>query len=438
MARLATYARAVCVLALLVSCGDKDAATPSEATNTPTPTARSNAPSPAAGGDSHVEGDSHDEEAHREEAKSGREAQHAEGEDEHGHGEEAGALRLSEAELKSAGIRVGEAKVQAVADQISVPATVQADQSRIAHVAPKVSGRILRVHVRLGDSVQRGQVLATIESMEVGEAQAAYVDARAQLDLAQSSFERARQLFEEQIIAQKDWLQAQADLQKARAAERAAASRLRLLGVGRPTGQGDPSSVYTLVAPFGGTVTEVDNAVQGELAKPEEGLFTVADLSQVWVQASLPESDLARVRVGAPAAIEVAAYPDERFEGRVAYVSSGLDKETRTVQARIEVPNPKGRLKMEMFATAHIEAAAGEEQALILPREAVVLMDGKPAVFVRENGGFEARGVELGQPLATGTVVRSGVRPGEQVVLGGAYALKARMLKSQMGEGHAH
>jgi len=438
MLRLATYALAVCVLALLVSCGDKDSVTSSEATNTPTTTAGSNAPSPAAGGDSHVEDDSHDEEGHRDEDKSGGEPQHTEGEDEHGHGEEGEALKLSDAELKSAGIRVGEAKVQAVADQISVPATVQADQNRIAHVAPKVSGRILRVHVRLGDSLQRGQVLATIDSMEVGEAQAAYVDARAQLDLAQSSFERARQLFEEQIIAQKDWLQAQADLQRARAAERAAASRLRLLGVGRPTGQDDPSSVYTLVAPFAGTVTEVDNAVQGELAKPEEGLFTVADLSRVWVQASLPESDLARVRVGAPAAIEVAAYPDERFEGRVAYVSSGLDKETRTIQARIEVSNPKGRLKMEMFATAHIEAAAGEEQAVILPREAVVLMDGKPAVFVRENGGFEARGVELGQALATGTVVRSGVRPGEQVVLAGAYALKARMLKSQMGEGHAH
>jgi cobalt-zinc-cadmium efflux system membrane fusion protein len=152
----------------------------------------------------------------------------------------------------------------------------------------------------------------------------------------------------------------------------------------------------------------------------------------------VPEADLRRLRVGAPAAIEVAAYPGERFEGRVAYVSSALDKETRTVQARIEVLNPKGRLKIEMFATAHIEAGAGEAQALVVPREAVVLMDGKPAVFVQEDGRFEARGVELGQPLAGGTVVRSGVQPGEQVVVAGAYALKARVLKSQMGDGHAH
>jgi cobalt-zinc-cadmium efflux system membrane fusion protein len=438
MLRFATYVLALCALALLASCGDNDAAPSSEATKPLTTAEGSKPASPAGGGDSHAAGDSDDEEAHRDDDHQSGEADHAEGEKGHGHGEEREALKLSDAELKTAGVRVAEVKVQAVADQISVPATVQADQSRMAHVAPKVSGRIVRIHVRLGDSVQRGQVLATIDSIEVGEAQAAYVDSRAQLDLAQSSFERARQLFEEQIIPQKDWLQAQADLEKARAAERAAAGRLRLLGVSRPTGQGDPSSVYTLVAPFAGTVTELENAVQGELAKPEEGLFTVADLSRVWVQASLPEADLPRVRVGAPAAIEVAAYPGERFEGRVAYVSSGLDRETRTVQARIEVPNPKGRLKMEMFATAHIEAGAGEEQALVVPREAVVLMDGKPAVFVREDGGFEARGVELGQPLARGTVVRSGVRPGEQVVVAGAYALKARVLKSQMGEGHAH
>jgi len=441
MLRFATYVLALCAPALLIACGDNDAAPSSEATKPLTAPAESKPGSPAAHADSPAQGDSHDEDDH--DKHNGSEAKHAEGEraqgeDGHGHGEEREALKLSDAERKAAGVRVAEAKIEAVADQISVPATVQADQSRMAHVAPKVSGRIVRVHVRLGDAVQRGQVLATIDSIEVGEAQAGYVDARAQLDLAQSSFERARQLFEEQIIPQKDWLQAQADLEKARAAERAAAGRLRLLGVSRPTGQADPSSVYTLVAPFAGTVTELENAVQGELAKPEEGLFTVADLSRVWVQASLPEADLPRVRVGAPAAIEVAAYPGERFEGRVAYVSSGLDRETRTVQARIEVPNPKGRLKLEMFATAHIEAGAGEEEALVVPREAVVLMDGKPAVFVQEDGGFEARGVELGQPLARGTVLRSGVRPGEQVVVAGAYALKARVLKSQMGEGHAH
>jgi cobalt-zinc-cadmium efflux system membrane fusion protein len=360
---------------------------------------------------------------------------HAEGEESHAGGE---PLRLSDADIEAAGIRVEEAKAQPVADQFAVAATVHPDQSRVAHVAPKVAGRILRVHVRLGDPVRAGQTLVTIDSIEVGDAQAAYIEARTQLDLAQANWERSRQLFEEQIIAEKDWLHAQAERDKARAAERAAAGKLRLLGVSRPASDGETSSQYTITSPLSGTVIELHEAVQGELAKPEENLLTVADLSRVWVQASLPETDLGRVRVGAPAAVEVAAYPGERFRGRVAYVSSVLDKETRTLQARIEVQNPKGRLKVEMFATAFIDSEGTHGTGLVVPRDAIVLMEGKPVLFVHEDGAFEPRNVELGQALANGTVVRGGVEPGERVVVAGSYALKARILKSQMGEGHVH
>ena len=212
--------------------------------------------------------------------------------------------------------------------------------------------------------MKRGELLATIDSVEVGEAQADYIQARSQLQLAQSNWERARQLFEEQIIAQKDWLQAQAELEKARAAEQAALSRLRLLSVARPAIAQPASSVYSLSAPLSGTIIEMA-AVQGELAKPEEPLVTVADLSPVWVQASVSETDLRRVRVGSPAAVEVAAYPGERFHGRVTYVSSVLDKETRTAKARIEVPNPKRRLKLEMFATAFVTAMGVQGSGLV-------------------------------------------------------------------------
>ena len=355
-----------------------------------------------------------------------------------GHGGGGARIVLSEADIQAAGIRIAPANLQAVGDRIAVPATVQADEGRLAHVAPKVSGRILKAEARLGDAVRQGQTLATLDSIEVGEAQAAYIEARTHLDLAVSSHERARALFDEQIIPQKDWLQAQADLEKARVAERAAAGRLRLLGVAQPGAQGEISSVYSVRAPFSGTVIEVRNAVQGELAKPEESLFTVADLTHVWVQASLPESDLGRIHVGSPAEIEVAAYPGERFAGRVTYLSNTLDKETRTVHARIEVANHKGRLRMQMFATAHIDAGAGGAEAVVIPNDAVVLMDGKPSVFVEEEQGFEPRSVEVGQSMTRGTVIRSGVDPGERVVVAGAYALKARALKSKMGEGHAH
>jgi cobalt-zinc-cadmium efflux system membrane fusion protein len=418
---------AMSALALLIACKDGDdsagAAAPSGR-----PASSSQASSPAT---TECDGESHS----NHDAHADKEDHHSEGEDTHGEG---APLALSDADIVAAGIKVVELKEQPIADRLTLAATVQPDQSRVAHVAPKVSGRIVKVATKLGDEVKRGQLLATIDSVEVGEAQADYLQAQSELDLARASWERSRQLFEEQIIPQKDFLHAQAELDKAQAAERAASSKLRLLGVDRPSLAKSASSSYSVQAPLSGTVIEIGDAVQGELATPEEPLFTVADLSPVWVQASVAETDLRRVRVGAPAAIEVAAYPGERFHGRVTYVSSVLDKETRTVQARIEVPNPKGRLKVEMFATAFVESEGVHGSGLVVPPEAVVLIDGKPTLFVHEDGRFEPRNVVLGPRLANGTVVSSGVEPGERAVVAGAYTLKARILKSQMGEGHAH
>ncbi|MFZ5474227.1 MAG: efflux RND transporter periplasmic adaptor subunit, partial [Pseudomonadota bacterium] len=165
--------------------------------------------------------------------------------------------------------------------------------------------------------------------------------------------------------------------------------------------------------------------------------------SRLWIEANLFEKDLGRVKVGADAVVTVAAYPDEAFRGKLTYIAAVVDKETRTVQARVEVANPDGRLKPEMFATAAIatNGTRGKEakvKALVLPEEAVVLMQGQPTVFIEEHGGFEPRAVELGEKLRGRVVVKNGLAAGDKVVTAGTYALKARVMKSQLGEGHAH
>ncbi|MBX9906119.1 MAG: efflux RND transporter periplasmic adaptor subunit, partial [Burkholderiales bacterium] len=135
------------------------------------------------------------------------------------------------------------------------------------------------------------------------------------------------------------------------------------------------------------------------------------------------------------AGVTVNAYPGEVFKGRLTYISSTVDKESRAVQARVEVPNSDGRLKPEMFATASIDTAS-TSKALTLPQEAVLLINGQAMAFVQEAGGFEPRAVELGEKIGGRVVIRSGVKEGEQIVVAGAYALKARMLKSQIGDAH--
>ncbi|MGH6625608.1 MAG: efflux RND transporter periplasmic adaptor subunit, partial [Burkholderiaceae bacterium] len=209
---------------------------------------------------------------------------------------------------------------------------------------------------------------------------------------------------------------------------------LRLLGGSRSAGGGGVSG-FAVTAPFGGTVIE-KKATLGDLAGTSEPIFTIADLSRVWIQADLPEAALAKVRVGANAKVSVDAYPGVTFDGRVTYIGAAVAKDTRTVAARIEVGNADGRLKPEMFATATIEAAGDKREVISLPDAAIVLMQGQPTVFVFEQGAYEMRVVEPGERTGGRTVLKAGIKAGEQVVTAGAFALKARKLKSQLGHGH--
>ncbi len=282
--------------------------------------------------------------------------------------------------------------------------------------------------------MRAGQTLATLDSVVVGEAHAAWNQAQAELGIAEADFKRAQSLVADEIIPRKDFLRAQADRDKAAAGLRAAGDRLRLLG-GAPSARGTAVSAFAVTAPFAGTVIE-KKATLGELATPSEPMFSIADLNRVWIQADLPEAALAKVRVGAAAKVSVPAYPNQTFDGRVGYIGASLSKESRTVAARIEVPNLDGRLKPEMFATATIEAIGEKREAISLPDDAIVLMDGKPSVFVYEQGAYELRQVEPGERIGGRTVLKSGIKAGDQVVTSGTYVLKARKLKSQLGHGH--
>jgi len=360
-------------------------------------------------------------------------AEHA-GEKKDDHSEAESELTLTSEEAARAGIKVEEIKPQALGETLTVTATIRPDADRLAHVAARIEGRITAVPAKLGDQVRAGQTLARLDSVAVGDAHAAWVEAQAEVGIAEADFKRAESLNAEEIIPRKDFLRAKADRDKAAAALRAAADRLRLLG-GSPNASGAAVSAFAVTAPFAGTVIE-KKATLGELASPSEPLFSVADLSRVWIQADLPESALAKVRVGANAKVTVPAYPNEVFSGRIGHLGASLDKDTRTVAARIEVANADGRMKPEMFATATIEVAGDKREAISLPDPAIVLMDGKPTVFVYRQGAYEAVQVEPGERIGGRTVLKSGLMAGDQVVTSGTYALKARKLKSQLGHGH--
>lgn len=356
----------------------------------------------------------------------------AHGKEAGGHAEES-VIKLSDAEVKQGGIKTAKVAEDLVRAGINVSATIQPNRDRYAKVAPRVPGRIVEVPAKAGEAVRAGQVLARLDSVELGESTSAQQQAQSQYNVAKADFDRAQGLYDEKVIPQKDYLRARAELEKSRAALTAANEKLRMMGL---SSGGAMGSILPVTAPFAGTVIE-KAAVIGELAQPDKPLFIVADLSTVWIEANLYEKDLARIRTGAMAEVTVSAYPDARFSGRLAYVSATVDRESRTVKGRIEVPNKDGRLKPEMFASAVIESEEGT-RAIAVPADAVVLLENKTAVFVKEVDGFEKRAVELGERVGNRQIVKAGLTPGDEVVVAGTYALKSRVLKSKLGEGHAH
>lgn len=366
-------------------------------------------------------------------------AKHQEGADSHGghdeHAEE-DAVVLSAEEARAEGIKSEVVEYRPVSAAIPLTAAIVANRDRLAHIAPRVSGKLVRVHANLGERVSAGKVLAQVDSIEIGSANSEYLQARSAADLARANGVRAEKLFAEQVIAQKDYLAARSEVERTDAALRAARDRLRTLGVGLPQPGGPAPSVYPLTAPFAGTVIAKD-AVLGELAQPDKAVFSIADLTSVWIEADLFEKDLGRVRVGAKASVVVNAYPDQRFPGALTYISDTVDPQTRTLKARIEVPNPVGRLKPGMFATVHLDTDAAQE-ALAVPVDAIVLLDGKSSVFVEENGRYLPRTVTLSAGAGALVPVVEGLSAGDSVAVAGVYALKARLLKSKIGEGHSH
>ena len=342
-------------------------------------------------------------------------------------------LKLTPEDQVRAGIKLEAVTSRVFEDAVSVTATIRPNQDRIARIAPRVEGRIVRVAANLGDAVRLGQTLAVMDSVVIGEAQSALLQAQSAQHVAQADFKRAESLSAEEIIPQRDFLRARGELEKANAELRAAQDKLRLLGGSVSVG-GRAESTFALIAPFAGTVIQ-KKATIGELGTPSEAVFTVADLSVVWIEANLTEDLLAKVKLGAAATVTVGAYPGERFSGRVTYLANVLDKDSRTTAARIEVANKDGRLKPEMFANATI-ATGSQKQAISVPDSAILLLQGQPTVFVVEHGGFEPRAIETGDKLSGRTVIKSGLKVGEQVVAAGAYALKARLLKSQIGDAH--
>lgn len=467
-----------------------------------------------------------------------------------------------EEKLQISGLKLEPAIAGESWDVVEAAGKVGPDTDRLVKIGPRIPGKIRSVSVNVGDTVQRGQVLATISSIQLAEARAAYRQAAAKLQAAQQAYanqsrlaklgaftrrpveearaehtnaqgelaqarselaenqselvraesevaqclarlERAKELYKDQIISKNDLeaaeaehkrdsagveaakarirqtqakidqvrsradiasdylareqkvasgnllsareLQAaQAQVTEAKVALAAAADAIRVLGAS-PSGSGDTLAITT---PISGRVVERGVSL-GEMVDPSASLFTVMNLSDVWLEASVFEKDLARVEVGQTAEIRVNSYPDRVFSGRVAHVSDVLDSASRTARVRVAVANPAGLLKPEMFANVSV-ITGRRKGAVLLPKQAVLDEAGKKVVFAActdcpedqkagksECGGFDKCEVELRAAHGGRVEVASGIRPGDQIVVVGQHQLRSAFGSGQLSAGCA-
>ena len=319
---------------------------------------------------------------------------------------------------------------------LPVTGTITFDANGVSHIGPRIDGRIVRLTADIGQRVQGGQVLAVLESPEVGQVRADEAEAEALMGIARENYQRELRLEEQGISSRKELLDAEAELRRAEAALISARQRLQVLGAGE--GQGGQ---FALGAPFAGTVVE-RHANLGEMATPADQLFTVANLDRLWIELDIYERDLSRVAQGQAVDVTTGAYPGRTFPGRIVYVGDIVDPEKRTVRARVEIPNADMSLKPGMFANALIRIGGEGPPVPAVPREAVQEVEGRTVVFVPGGrpGEFRAQPVQVGQPTEDGMVlVQSGLAVGDQVVTTGAFALRSELAEGEIGEaGHGH
>ena len=363
----------------------------------------------------------------------------------HGDADDEAGLTLSQRDRSDAGIELATAGPGRLELQTRLLGEVRVNEERLAHVVPPVPGVVREVSVRIGDEVEAGQLLAVLASRELAEARAQYLGARGRRELAVIAYEREKELWEKEILAEQNYLDARQMLSEADIEFQAAEQTLHALGVSDDeldtlTGSHEAGALtrHELRAPIGGTVIEL-HLVLGETVGEDSDVLAVADLSTVWVDLDVPQIDLGSVREGQRMTITASGIDIPDAIAVVDFVSPVINEETRTALARVEIPNSNGHWRPGLFVTAYV----GSEQLeipVLIPKDSVQSLEGETVVFVPEGDAFVSVPVVLGRSSGTHVEIETGLGHGERYVAEGAFALKAEVVTSGLDShaGHGH
>ncbi|MCG6148523.1 efflux RND transporter periplasmic adaptor subunit [Leptospira levettii] len=326
---------------------------------------------------------------------------------------------------------------RALEEELQLPGTVSYDMNNVAKVGSRVNGRIVQVFVKEGEYVKKSTALASIQSVDLGTTEANYLKARARLEALKVQADRAKDLYERKVTSAKEYEMSLMDYKSVKAEMETSRNALENLGLNETeianleAGKYNSKNLY-IRTPISGTVTERE-AIIGQAVNARDNLFTVADLSVLWINLEVYEKDLASIRVGNEAKVIPIGSKDESLKAVVSHVGDVIDPVKKTAEIRLEVRNSKGRLRPGQSVTATVVGAmvtSSVNKAKVIPSNCIHKIEGENFIFVRNpDGSFSAKKIGIGKTYDNWVEVTDGVGSGEAIVEEGSFVLKSEYLK---------
>ena len=373
----------------------------------------------------------------------GHDHDHAAAKEAHGHDDGPPRISLGEQQIRDAGISLAQAKGGTLRRHFLAPGSLIPDADHVARVSVRVLATVAELHKNLGDSVERGEIVATIESRDVAEAKSEYLAARLTNELRQTISARQKTLAETHALSENEFLRTQLAANEAQIKLDSSRQKLFALGLSEaeiadlPNQPPESLRKQYLRAPISGRISERRVDLGGLIGREgqESELFVIVNLDNIWVDRAVAPEDIASVHEGGSVSIRAIGIEGE-VSAKVIFVSPLLDRETRNARVIASLPNPDHRWRPGTFVTAEIPLGDAPSK-VIVPRKALQTIKGTPTLFVRDKDGFEARPVRAGREDDDDVEIVSGVAPGETIAIANTFTLRAELEKAEASEdGH--
>ncbi len=385
----------------------------------------------------------HEEEEHTHTHEESDDA-HADVEHDHEHSTE-DIITVEGAWEKLIGLETVSAEIAPIELLISAPGQIIPNENQVAIISPFIESSVNSVFVNIGEPVKKGDLLTCLASPEIGILRAEYDKAKAELEIEKQNYARKKKLFDEKIISDKAFREAELNQRVAEVNFNYALKKLIALGISEeeiespPIGHSEAvGSTIHIYAPIDGVITR-RNASIGQKVDHSSRLFEIINVNNVWLEADIFEKELIKISIGQNVRIRVSAYENEAFSGKIFFIASTLNKDTKTIKILVEINNQTGKLKPGMFARANI-VVGQKARALVIPKRAILDDENLQIVFVKEETGYHRHKVETGIVSDEYVEILSGLNPGSVVVTNGNYQLKSKIkmgtIDPHAGQGH--